>query len=119
VEPVDAIVKHSFDERLPKILLKTVARAVVKELARTRAKKQDETLGAQVNVFNVATERADTRSCLFLPHSIWMVQMELPPGRHDFNVAVHGVNGAVLERIPVTLEVPEDGIAFARARSFR
>ena len=118
-EPVDAIAKRSFEERIPKLLVKTVARALVKEFARVQAKKEDKALGALVNIFNVATERADTRSCLFFPKSIWMVPMELPPGRHDLEVVVHGVDGAEIERLPVTIEAPDTGVTFARVRSFR
>lgn len=118
-EPVDAIAKKSFEERIPKILLKTVARALVKEFARVQAKKENATLGALVNVFNVATERADTRSCLFFPKTIWMAQLELPPGEHDVDVVVQGLNGEEVERITVTLDAPRNGIAFARVRSFR
>lgn len=118
-EPLDAIAKKSFNERVPRLLLKTVARALVKELARTQAKKEDKALGALVNIFNVATERADTRSCLFFPRSIWMVPMELSPGAHTISVIVHGQGGAEIERLPVTLEAPKNGIAFVRVRSFR
>lgn len=118
-EPINAIAKKSFNERIPKILLKTVARALVKELARTQAKKEDKALGALVNIFNVVTERADTRSCLFLPNGIWMVQMELPPGDHQFEVLVRGENGAEVDRLPVSITVPKRGIAFERVRSFR
>lgn len=119
VEPLDAIAKKSFNERIPKLLVKTVARALVKELARTQVKKEDKTLGALVNIFNVATERADTRSCLFFPRSIWMVPMELPPGIHRLEVVVRGKAGEEVERLPIAVEAPKSGIAFARVRSFR
>lgn len=118
-EPIDAIAKKSFNERIPNILLKTVARALVKEFARTRAKKEDKTLGALVNIFNVATERADTRSCLFLPNAIWMIQMELPAGEQQVEVVVQNPSGAEIERLPVTINAPKNGIAFARVRTFR
>jgi hypothetical protein len=119
VEPLDAIAKRSFDERIPKILVKTVARALIKEFARVQAKKEDKALGALVNIFNVATERADTRSCLFFPKTIWMAQLELPPGKHDLEIVVRGVGGTEVERVPVTLDAPKNGVVFARVRSFR
>lgn len=119
VEPIDAIARKSFNERIPKLLLKTIARALVKEFARTRAKKEDKALGVLVNVLNVATERADTRTCLFLPKSIWMVPMELPPGDHTLEVLIRGRGGAEIERLPVKISAPKSGIAFARVRSFR
>jgi hypothetical protein len=48
-----------------------------------------------------------------------MVQMELPAGPHDLEVVVHGLDGAEIERLPLTIEAPESGITFARVRSFR
>ncbi len=118
-EPIDAIAKKSFNEKIPKILIKAVARALVKEFARTRAKKEDAALGALVNIFNIATERADTRSCLFLPNAIWMVQAELPPGTHQLDVIIRSRNGTEVDRMPVTITTRKDGIAFERVRSFR
>lgn len=118
-EPIDAIARKSFDERIPKLLVKTVGRALVKEFARGQAKKKGRTLGALVNILNVATERADTRSCLFFPKAIWMIPMELPPGPQTIDVVVHGAGGAEIERIPLEIDAPREGITFVRTRSFR
>jgi hypothetical protein len=118
-QPLGAIARRSFEEKIPKVLLKTVGRALVKEFARKAAKKEDKALGVLVNIFGVATEQADTRSCLFFPQNIWMAQLELPPGKHALEVSVRGPGGAEIERLPVTVDVPREGIGFARIRSFR
>ncbi len=32
---------------------------------------------------NIATERADTRAWLGLPHRIWLARLKVPPGTHE------------------------------------
>lgn len=78
-----AIAEDDFERRLPRILLKTVARALVKEAQRKAAKKEDEVLGWIVNAINVATEQADTRSWILLPGRIDVVDLELPVGTEE------------------------------------
>ncbi|MEZ4648537.1 MAG: hypothetical protein R3E97_07070 [Candidatus Eisenbacteria bacterium] len=75
-----AIAEDDFGQRLPRILLKTVARALVKETQRKAAKKENEVLGWVINAINVATEQADTRSWIFLPGRIDVIDVEVPAG---------------------------------------
>lgn len=118
-EPLGAIMHKTFNERIPKILLKTVGRALVKEFARTRAKKSDATLGALINIVNVATEQADTRSWLFLPDRISMVKLALPSGPQKLRIDFKGPGGAVVETQTVNLTVDENHTTFVRVRSYR
>ena len=118
-EPIGAIMHKTFNERIPKILLKTIARALVKEFARTRAKKSDATLGALINIVNVATEQADTRSWLFLPDRISMVKLALPPGPQQLQIDFKGPGGAVVETQTVNVTVDEHHTTFVRVRSYR
>ena len=75
-----AVSRDDFGRRMPGILLKTVARAVAKELARKGAKREGEVLGWVVNAINLATEQADTRSWFLLPGRIDVAKAYLPPG---------------------------------------
>ena len=75
-----AIAEDDFNQRLPRILLKTVARALVKETQRKAAKKENEVLGWVINAINVATEQADTRSWIFLPGRIDVIDVDVPVG---------------------------------------
>lgn len=118
-EPLGAIAHTEFNSRLPKVLLKTIARALIKEFARTRAKKSSGTLGALVNIANVATERADTRTWLFLPQQISLVKLALSPGIHDLEVVFYDTYGAGTDRRTVTVNVAKGAMTFARVRSYR
>jgi hypothetical protein len=87
------------------ILLRTVARALLKYLAyrEVTKKSEDESeseeeadrtkeifmdlLGRAVNVVNIATEHADTRSWQTLPNQIFLVRMRLPAGKHNITLS--------------------------------
>ena len=93
------------------ILLRTVTRALLKYLAyrEITKKSEDESesekeadrtkeifmdlLGRAVNVVNIATEHADTRSWQTLPNQIFLVRMCLPAGSHTVTLVFSdGVN---------------------------
>lgn len=87
------------------ILLRTVTRALLKYLAYRKvtkksedeSKSEEETdhtkeilmdlLGRAVNVVNIATEHADTRSWQTLPNQIFLLRMRLPAGSHTVKLA--------------------------------
>jgi hypothetical protein len=118
-EPLGTIAHREFNDRLPKVLIKTIARALIKEFARTRAKKSSDALGALVNIANFATERADTRSWLFLPDQISLAKFSLSPGPHDLVVIFYDGHGLPVDRKIVSVDVPADGMTFERVRSYR
>lgn len=100
VADVETMAIETLKSQEGSILLRTVARALLKYLAyREVAKKsedkdesEEETdrskkilmdlLGRAVNVVNIATERADTRSWQTLPNQIILLRMRLPAGNH-------------------------------------
>jgi hypothetical protein len=114
-----AVAHADFEARLPGILLKTVARAVVKELGRGQAKKKDSTLGALVNALNVATEQADTRGWIFLPRRIHVLEAALPAGKNTITARFLDESGQILEQWDLDVKVSERGTAFASVRSFK
>lgn len=104
-EDIDAIARASLEAKLPAITARAVARQVakaklvneVKRSARERAQggKDGDALaaamvgiGAEIAAF--ATERADTRSWVTLPHDIQLARLALPPGRHAVRVELLG-----------------------------
>ncbi len=81
------------------MLLRTVTRALLKYLAYRKVTKKTEAedgsendtskgeiwanlIGRAVNIVNIATERADTRSWQTLPNQIFLLRMRLPAGSH-------------------------------------
>jgi len=96
VENIDGIAVKSLEARMPAITARLLARQVVKDQTARQAGKQNEFAGFLVNITNVLTERADTRSWLTLPHNILLARTRLPPGRYTAKVELLGSNNEVM-----------------------
>lgn len=92
-----AIAKASLKDDYPKIMVRTIARGFVKYLAYREADKKDKVLGFFANLLNVATEIADTRSWVSLPHNIQIGRVDLPPGTHAVTLEALDANGRIIE----------------------
>lgn len=88
-----------FEDRLLGIYAKTIARAIVKYAAAAKLREEaeeesgeaaGEVVGFLANVVNVATERADTRAWLGLPHRIWVSRLKVPTGHHELRIIIDG-----------------------------
>lgn len=91
------IAKASLNDHYPGILTKTTARAFAKYVTYLKAKKENKVLGFFTNLFNVATEIADTRSWVSLPNNIQIGRLTLPPGTHTITIEAHDQNGNITE----------------------
>ena len=87
VEDIEAAAIKTFESELPTVMLRTVVRGVLKYLGFRRANKEGEVVGRLVNLLNVATESADTRSWQTLPNQIFLVRMRLPAGTHNITLS--------------------------------
>lgn len=87
VEDIEAAAMKTFESELPTIMLRTVVRGVLKYLGFRRANQQGEVAGRLVNLLNVVTESADTRSWQTLPNQIFLVRMRLPAGKHNITLS--------------------------------
>ncbi len=87
VEDIEAAAIKTFESELPIIMLRTVVRGVLKYLGFRRANQGGEVVGRLVNLLNVATESADTRSWQTLPNQIFLVRMRLPAGTHNITLS--------------------------------
>lgn len=104
VSNIEAVALRRFDEKRGGMLAKTVARALAKYLAKKKVeKKRGELAGLAVNIFNVATEAADTRSWSTLPGRIYLARFDLPAGDYTLQVALRGADGGRL----TTIAIPE------------
>ena len=92
-----AIAKASLKDDYPRIMVRTIARGFVKYLAYREADKKDKVLGFFANLLNVATEIADTRSWVSLPHNIQIGRVELPPGTHAITLEALDASGRIIE----------------------
>ena len=87
VEDVEAAAMKTFESELPTIMLRTVVRGVLKYLGFRRANQQGELAGRLVNLLNVVTESADTRSWQTLPNQIFLLRLRLPAGTHNVTLS--------------------------------
>ena len=87
VEDIETAAMKTFESELPTIMLRTVVRGVLKYLGFRRANQEGEVVGKLVNLLNVATESADTRSWQTLPNQIFLVRMRLPAGKHNITLS--------------------------------
>lgn len=120
VENIDAIARQSLDSRMPAIIARSIARAVIKTAAvnaaaRKRKNGNDKEAmaeligGLALQVAAVATERADTRSWLTLPADIQLARLPLPPGSYTVKVELLDSGGQTV----ATREYP--GVVIAQA----
>jgi len=98
VENLSALARATLDAALPAITARAMARAVAKYQMAREAGKQDDLAGLLMNVVNVITERADTRSWLTLPGEIRMARLSLPPGRHRLVLELLDDAGNLVDR---------------------
>ena len=107
---ITALQGFAFGDRLLGIYAKTIARALVKyaavamiqdEMEEKHGEAAGDVAGILTNIVNVATERADTRAWLGLPHRIWMARVRVPPGRHDVQLVLDGDDLIALDPVEV------------------
>ncbi|MCA9730306.1 MAG: hypothetical protein KC729_21675, partial [Candidatus Eisenbacteria bacterium] len=113
-----AVAEADFDARIPGMLLKTVARAITKEIARKQAKKENEVLGWVVNAVNVATENADTRSWILLPQRIDMVKAKVPAGTQQVKARFLDRAGGTVDEWTLDLDARPGETRVLSVRSF-
>ena len=104
-------VHEQFERETPGTFLKTVLRAVTKELARHQAAKSGgHALGWAVNILNIGTEQADTRSWLLLPRRYEILKFSVPVGApQTLLVRTLDAQGYAVEekQLPVTVKAGE------------
>ena len=96
-EDLSAIAWQTFQDKQPAILARTVARALVKYSASVKIEEKNKVLGFLVNLFSAATEAADTRSWVSLPHNVQIGRLTLPAGMHTLTLESLDNLGRVIE----------------------
>ncbi len=114
-----AVARREFEDRMPGILLKTLARAIVKEAARRSAKKEDGGLGWLVNAVNVATEASDTRGWIFLPGRVDLAKARVLEGPCRATARFLDADGALVDEFAVEVDVAPGRTAFVSLRTFQ
>lgn len=91
---------ENFEDREPSILVRTIARALLKYIAKKQAEDAGGgALGLAVDIFGSLTERADTRSWRSLPRDIHLLRVPLPAGTQDLVFRARGPRGEARETV--------------------
>ncbi len=88
-EDINAISFKVLNQRMIWEFSKTLIRLAVKKLAEYGLSKQNQFLGLAAGIFNMATERADTRNWQSLPHSIYYTRLKLSAGDHELKIKLY------------------------------
>jgi hypothetical protein len=87
---------------------------------KTAEEKKGEAAGFLVNLFNVATESADTRSWLTLPNNIQMSRLPLPAGTFDLKLTFYDqANREISSTNIPNVIIKENDYTFLNYRTFQ
>ena len=87
--------KHLQDE-MPAIVTRQVVRLVAKEEIRQQMSRKGGDVGnILAGLYNIASEKADTRSWSTLPDSIHVLRLDLATGQHQLTLNINGSNRTI------------------------
>ena len=85
------IAAKTLEDQRGRMILKHGARLLAKgQIAEQARQNYGEAAGLLVNVFNLFTETADTRSWTTLPERIYLTKFQLKPGKHTIQTSTEG-----------------------------
>ena len=88
---IQSLAAKQLKEQLPAIMIRQVARLIAKEKIREQLARKGGDIGnIFASIYNMATEKADTRSWSTLPDSIHILKMDLPTGEHQLSLSING-----------------------------
>jgi hypothetical protein len=86
-EDIFAVARKELGHDMPRIVAKTLARAIIKYAAADKIEeKYGKLWGTLANIAGAATEQADLRTWLSLPRSIYVAEVYVRPGLHYLSV---------------------------------
>jgi hypothetical protein len=119
-EDIFTVAKTELDHDMPRIVAKTLARALLKYAATDKIEdKYGKIWGTIANVAGAATEQADLRSWLSLPRAIDIAVAYVKPGVHNLVLGSPGVHAEGKE-YPSSIEIDADAATttFLRIRVY-
>lgn len=91
VQNFDGIAARTLEDRRLRLIAKQTARLILKSQINQKARQELGPLGGLVtNIFNAATETADTRSWALLPSAFYLTRYTLEPGKHNIKLYHNG-----------------------------
>jgi hypothetical protein len=90
---LQSLAAKQLKEQLPIIVTRQIARLIAKEEIRQQMQRKGGDVGnIFASIYNLATEKADTRSWSTLPDSIHILQISMPSGEHQLSLNINGKN---------------------------
>jgi len=90
---VESLAAQTLKSQLPSLITRQVIRLIAKEKMRKKMSKEGGDVGnILANLYNLTSERADTRSWLTLPQSSKILRSDLSPGHHNLSLKVGATN---------------------------
>jgi uncharacterized protein len=110
--------RATLEREMPGIALRTALRALIKYAAHHQAEEKGGTgMGILVNILGAATEQAETRTWLSLPHQIDLAVLDLPVAVDTVGLSVwDSANGERSMRVPLHRS-PGSSIGFGSYRN--
>lgn len=88
---LQSLASKQLQDDMPGIVTRQILRLVSKEQVRKKASKEGGNVGNIIaSIYNVISERADTRSWSTLPDSIHILRVSLPPGEQQISIKLPG-----------------------------
>lgn len=123
-----ATAQLDLEENLPSIWLRTITRAIAKQIAAEQARQAVKSAtkeegwgnlaGLALNILGAATEKADTRQWFTLPAEVYMTRVFVTPGRQDIRLLLRdGYGNIVGEHVFEQVEVKRGGRVFLHFRT--
>ncbi|WP_353538421.1 hypothetical protein [Colwellia sp. KU-HH00111] len=93
---ISSLAAKQLKDQLPRLITRQIVRLIAKE----KIRKQMELKGGDIgnifaNIYNMATEKADTRSWSTLPDSIHILKVNLDAGQHELGLNINGIHQGV------------------------
>ncbi|MEQ9403847.1 MAG: hypothetical protein RIM99_09695 [Cyclobacteriaceae bacterium] len=101
-EDINGIAFKTLNERMLEELGKGLLRVALKKVVEKQVRKENETIGFLVGVFNFASEQADTRNWQTLPHSIHYTRAPLKAGENSVEIYTDGPRSEASEKFSFT-----------------
>lgn len=83
----------SLQDRMLTEMAKSLLRFALKKALEMQLRKENQTAGALVGIFDALTENADTRNWQTLPHSVFYTRASLPEGKQNATLQLSGPKG--------------------------
>lgn len=90
---VQSLAAKQLTDQLPEIITRQIIRLLAKEELRQQLARNNGELGSIfASIYNMATEKADTRSWSTLPDSIHVLRLAIPAGEQQLMLNINGQN---------------------------